>query len=226
MNLKNWKNKAAIANIFGSILFIVLIFIAMIFYSGGNYDNPYFLGYSFWKNLISDMGRAFAYSGRPNTVSMIIFSIGIVLYALSLIPCSLVFPHLFQNGEKERKRAKLGSIFGLIAFISMIGVVFAPIDLFYTPHGILAIIIYISLFFNAIYYSLVLYKNKKFPKICKIIFLTYLIIFFIALFIGLMALIIDIILLFIAQKLIHIASIISFIFLDFGVWKIDLSQIN
>ncbi|MGB5911615.1 MAG: hypothetical protein WBH31_10515 [Promethearchaeia archaeon] len=227
INLKKWKNKAVIAEILGCVLLVVLLFIAMLFYTGGNYKDPIVSGYSFWENIVSDLGRTIGYSGIPNTVSIILFSIALVLYAILFIPFYLIFSELFQNGELKIKMAKIGSILGIIASLSIIGIVFTPIDLLDIAHLILASIAYLSLSLNGVFYTIALYLNKDFPRIYSIIFLTYVLVFFIALstlVIGIIIIEYDIVV--IAQKIVHIASIISFIFLGYGVWKLDISKIK
>ncbi|MFX0019459.1 MAG: hypothetical protein ACFFAK_10765 [Promethearchaeota archaeon] len=227
LNLKKWKHKAVIAEILGCVLLVVLLFIAMLFYTGGNYKNPYVSGYSFWENIVSDLGRSIAYSGIPNTISSLLFSIALVLYAILFIPFYLIFPDFFQNGELKLKVAKIGSIFGIIASLSIIGIVFTPINLFDIVHLIFASIAYLSLSLNGVFYTIALYINKDFPKIYSIIFLTYILVFFMALsalLIGIIIIEYDIVVT--AQKIVHIASIISFIFLGYGVWKFDISKIN
>ncbi|MFW9946739.1 MAG: hypothetical protein ACFFDX_07905 [Candidatus Odinarchaeota archaeon] len=225
INLNRWKNKAVIAGILGCVLLVVLLFIAMLFYTGGNYKNPNVSGYSFWENIVSDLGRTIAYSGIPNTISLVLFSIALVLYAISFIPFYLLFPNLFRNGEFKLKMAKIGSILGIIASFSIIGIVFTPIDLLDIIHLIFASIAYLSLSLNGIFYTIALYINKDFPKIYSIIFLTYILVFFLALstlLIGIIIIEYDIVV--IAQKIVHIASIISFIFLGYGVWKFEISK--
>jgi len=179
INLKKWKNKAVIAEILGCVLLVFLLSIAMLFYAGGNYKDPNVSGYSFWENIISELGSTVAYSGIPNTISLVLFSIALVLYAILFIPFYLIFPDLFQN--KELKMAKIGSIFGIIASLSIIGIVFTPIDLLGIAHLIFASIAYLSFSLNGIFYTIALYINKNFPKIYSIIFLTYILVFFIAL---------------------------------------------
>ena len=224
INLKKWKNKAVIAEILGCVLLLVLLSIAMLFYAGGNYKNPNVSGYSFWENIISDLGRTVGYSGQPNTISIILFSIALVLYAILFIPFYLIFSDLFQNKELKLKVAKIGSILGIIASLSIIGIVFTPIDLLDIAHLIFASIAYLSLSLNGVFYTIALYINKDFPKIYSIIFLTYVLVFLIALstlLIGIIIIEYDIVV--IAQKIVHIASIISFIFLGYGVWKFQIN---
>ena len=170
MNVENWRERAYIFQILGAIIYFILIFIAMLFYAGGNYKNPNVSGYSFWENIISDLGRTVGYSGIPNTVSIILFSISLVLYAILFIPFYLIFSDLFQNKELKLKVAKIGSILGIIASLSIIGIVFTPIDLLDIAHLIFASIAYLSLSLNGVFYTIALYINKDFPKIYSIIF--------------------------------------------------------
>ena len=66
MDYRNWKSWAYILMIVGSIQFIILTFIAMIFYEGGTYIDSSTTGYLFWHNYFSDLGRTVAHSGISN----------------------------------------------------------------------------------------------------------------------------------------------------------------
>ena len=52
--MENWKQNAYIFEILGCVVYVILIFLAMLFYAGGTADNPNLQGYSFWGNTLSD----------------------------------------------------------------------------------------------------------------------------------------------------------------------------
>ena len=60
MTSKNWRNIAYILAMIGSIQSLVFSTIAMFFYTGGTISNPSSPGYSFFENILSDLGRLYA----------------------------------------------------------------------------------------------------------------------------------------------------------------------
>ena len=50
--------------LFGPIQFIVLSTVAMFYYGGGTAWNHDALGYTFWQNFLSDLGRTVSYSRK------------------------------------------------------------------------------------------------------------------------------------------------------------------
>ena len=223
MNLEKWKRIAAISEILGSLLFVLLIFIAMFFYTGGTMDNPSAIGYSFWGNTISDLGRIISYNGGFNIISMILFTIAIILLALLSIPLYLVFPKLFSTKTLESISAKIGSLLGFITTIGWIGVIFFPADIAHDAHWLFAYIIYIAFFFSGVFYTISLFLNEKISKMYGIIFAVYCIIHFVSLMVIIIGLPIARIYLVVGQKIAHISSTISYIILGYGILKYNLN---
>ena len=58
--------------------YIGLLTISAFFYGGGNYKNDETLYYNFFTNFISDLGRITSHSGNDNTISLVLFSIGML----------------------------------------------------------------------------------------------------------------------------------------------------
>ena len=85
------KKKISITALLGIILYVVFIGIAMIFYAGGSKDIPSSIGYSFWMNTFSDLGRTTAWNGLPNTISMILFSFAYGIHVITMVPYYLLF---------------------------------------------------------------------------------------------------------------------------------------
>jgi len=223
MNLKNWKSYAYIFEIFGCIQFAALIFIAMLFYTGGTPENPSIQGYSFWGNTISDLGRINAHSGKLNTISMIFFTIALCLWSFSLIPFFLALLYLFNEVKSEKIPSIIGSIFGIIASISLIGIVFTPADILLGPHMVFVYIRYSSMIFMGISYSITLYLNKEFPNHYTYLFIIFTIIYFIISMMGLVGLAENRTIMVIGQKIGTIATLTCFIIFGYGTWKLGKS---
>ena len=88
----NWgsmKNKLGINTRRLLLSYIGLLTLAAFFYGGGNYiekQTPY---YNFFTNFISDLGRTTSHSGEDNTISIVLFSIGMLTQSVSAIDIKL-----------------------------------------------------------------------------------------------------------------------------------------
>ena len=97
MNLKDWNILASKIMIIGSILFVVLIFVAMLFYPGGTHINPNSKGYSFFQNFLSDLGLTVACSGKENLVSCVLFTISFAIFGVSFAFYFSSMPYFFKE---------------------------------------------------------------------------------------------------------------------------------
>ena len=221
MNIENWKLKAYLFNIFGCLQYIILIFVAMLIYTGGTEDNPNSVGYSFWGNSLSDLGRTVAYSGQINTISMVIFSITLTIWAISIIPFFIVLPNLADKRKVEKKLSKIGTLFAIIAAISLIGIAFTPDDILDGPHMIFVYIGYTSLVLVGIFYSIAFYRNEKIPKIYVYLFIIFTVVHFTTSIMGLVGLASARTLMVIAQKIGRYTTVVCFALIGYGLWKME-----
>lgn len=169
-DLKN--NLIYILSIIGCIQFIIVTAIAMVFYKGGTYIDSSTLGYNFWLNYFSDLGRTVAHSGIPNTISFVLFTIALSLWGITQIPFYITFPTIFRNYPNLRKISICGSILGIISGISYAGVAFTPSDIAGSFHDFFVVIGFSTVFFSIILYSYVIFKNKDYPNFYVIILAT------------------------------------------------------
>ncbi|MHA1804348.1 MAG: hypothetical protein ACTSU4_07405 [Promethearchaeota archaeon] len=219
MNLKGWKNKAYLFIIIGGIQYIILILIATMFYAGGTKSNPGRPGYSFWSNSLSDLGRTIAYSGIHNTTSMIIFTITLTIWGSSLIPFFLAYQSFFKEEKKQKISSRLGSIFGMIAGVCLIGIAFTPADILIAPHMIFVYIGYTAILLVGISYTVAVFLNKNFPRIYFYIFLIFTIIFYVTVSIALIGLSGSETLLATGQKIGRFSTVACFAIAGYGALK-------
>lgn len=206
-----------------SAVFLVLIFLAMVFYTGGTRDNHAVPGYSFWGNTLSDSGRLIAWSGAPNTVSMIIFSLSLIIYGIFYIPFYLLVAETLTEGKLEKLSSKMGKYFGITFSVCIIGIAFSPGDILYILHIIFVFIGYPSTFLNGVFFSIAFYKNKRFSNIYALIFAIYTVFFFISIGLAFIGLLIDFNLTVLGQKLASFASLVAFFIIGYGFWKFKRS---
>jgi len=207
--------------ILGQVLFVIIVFLAMIFYAGGTRDNPALIGYSFWGNTISDSGRVIAWSGVLNTTSMVFLSTALIVYAVFFIPFYIIVSKLFSEGKIEKYASKIGCILGVIFSLSYIGIAFTPADVLYLPHMIFVLIGYICAFGMSLFFTIAFFKNKEISKIYVIIFALFTIFYFVTQIIALVRLSSDRNLMVLKQKLGTYGSIGIFFIIGYGIWKFE-----
>ncbi|MFX1566756.1 MAG: DUF998 domain-containing protein [Promethearchaeota archaeon] len=174
-------------SLFGSLQFIIITFIAMLFYPGGTYIDPNISGYSFFSNYFSDLGNTIAYSGENNLISFVLFSITLSIFALSYLLFFINAVFLFKENKLEKKLSLIGLIFAAVSAISLIGVVFTPQDLYFDEHNLFAASAFLWALLPCILYSIILYLNDKYPKkyaLPFIIFAIALVVFMVVVLLG------------------------------------------
>jgi len=221
--MENWRVRAYIFQIAGAIISTILIFIAMLFYAGGTPDNPNNQGYSFYNNTLSNLGMTVAYSGKSNTISMILFSIALIVRSLSLIPFYLALRFFFNEISREKWFSSIGSIFGIIASLTTIGIVFTPVDILEDPHMLFVYIGYTSTLIMGVCFSIAMYSNKDFPKHYTYLFIIFTVVHFTISIMGLVGLASNRTLYVTAQKIGWIAGLICFVIVGYGCWNLEKS---
>ncbi|MBC8215543.1 MAG: hypothetical protein H8E64_03420 [Candidatus Marinimicrobia bacterium] len=101
----------------GAIQFVIFSALAMVFYTGGTAWNHNAVGYTFWLNMFSDLGRTVSYSGEINTVSSIIFNFALTLFGASL------FAFYFALPTTIHRNRSLIATFRIIGFVSAAGMI-------------------------------------------------------------------------------------------------------
>ncbi len=98
--------------------YLSLLTLAAFFYGGGNYvekQTPY---YNFFKNFISDLGRTTSHSGDDNSISIILFSIGMFVQLVAVLIYLVKAADFFTSEyPKISLLAKLSAVFGSISLL-------------------------------------------------------------------------------------------------------------
>jgi hypothetical protein len=129
MNSQNHMKVSGYSGIIGSIQFILIPIIAMFYYGGGTAWNHEAVGYTFWQNFLSDLGRTFSYNGVENIVSSPLFNASLGLFGVSLV--------LLHSSAYRLFSSKLGyfiTLSGMISGIGMIIIASAPDNLLPNRH--------------------------------------------------------------------------------------------
>lgn len=160
---------------YSMLSFILCVGIAMYLYSGGIYhmvsengaslcpgatcqDSDHkTIGYSFFKNFLSDLGRTITHGGHNNFHSSLLFNMALTFGGVTYILFYVYLRGLF----KSNPIANIGSLSGFCGAICFIGVAFTPADLFLPPHITFNLWIFRFFLLATICYSWIIYKSEK-----------------------------------------------------------------
>lgn len=175
---RSWQWRIFSFTMIGSVLFLVLTFIAMLYYPGDNLFDPKTSGYSFASNFFSDLGRTRTYAGEPNTVSAILFVTALTMSGGGLILFSLAFPSLINGSRSGKVLTVIGSIFGVAAGLSFIGVAFTPVNLNFKTHSFFVLLAFITFNLAVICYTFAIFREPGYPNRFGVIFFVFAVLLF------------------------------------------------
>lgn len=179
-NWGNMKNKLGINTRRLLLSYIGLLTLAAFFYGGGNYIEKQTLYYDFFTNFISDLGRTTSHSGADNTISIALFSMGMITQIIAS------FYYLFNAADffsKDKPKISIvAKISAACGSLSLLGVVFTPADVpsLYSLHIFFANSVFNCALLTLGIYAYLFYskglKNVTFALfICSIVILGYII---------------------------------------------------
>ena len=162
------------------LTYLGLLTLAGFFYGGGNYVDKTTPYYNFFRNFISDLGRTTSHSGDDNTISIVLFSIGMMVQLIAVLIYLVKAANYFSNEfPKICLLAKCSAIFGSI---SLLGVILTPADVpsLYALHIFFANSVFNGAFVTLGIYSYLFYskglKNVTYTLfLCSLIILGYII---------------------------------------------------
>jgi len=157
----------------GCAMFVVLTLIAMLTYAGGTVDNHAARGYSFTHNFLSNLGMLTALSGEPNWVSAVLFFISLAAAGVCLVIFFILFRRFFQASRLQKVLSLIGSILGVLAGISFIGIAFAPADIARPAHMQFVMWAFRLFPLAVLCYVPVMFMDKRYPKVYAWVFAVF-----------------------------------------------------
>ena len=160
--------------------YLGLLTLAGFFYGGGNYVDKTTPYYNFFRNFISDLGRTTSHSGEDNTISIILFSIGMLIQLIAVLIYLVKAANYFaKDYPKISILAKCSAIFGSF---SLLGVIVTPADVpsLYSLHIFFANSVFNGAFVTLGIYSYLFYskglKNVTYTLfLCSLVILGYIV---------------------------------------------------
>ena len=160
--------------------YLGLLTLAGFFYGGGNYVDKTTPYYNFFRNFISDLGRTTSHYGEDNTISIILFSIGMLIQLIAVLIYLVKAANYFaKDYPKISILAKCSAIFGSF---SLLGVIVTPADVpsLYSLHIFFANSVFNGAFVTLGIYSYLFYskglKNVTYTLfLCSLVILGYIV---------------------------------------------------
>ena len=132
--MKRWRRDFFLVAAIGCGLFVLLTGAAMLLYPGGSHMNRAQVGYSFTYNFLSDLGLRHTPNGQPNPVAGGLFFVALALAGLTLALFFIRFRRFYRRTLRQRVLSLIGTLLGVGAGISFIGVAFTPADIYREAH--------------------------------------------------------------------------------------------
>ena len=168
----------------GCGLFVLLTIIAMFTYPGGTFTDGTTVGYNFFYNFFSDLGRVTAPNGEPNIVSMILFSTALTLAGIGLVLFFIAFRNFFILDRTGKWVSLIGSIMGVATGLCFVLIAFAPYDLFFDIHYQSVFWAFRTFLVAVGIYAYVIFRQNNHPRKYGWIFIVFTL--FLAGYIGLL----------------------------------------
>jgi hypothetical membrane protein len=145
-------------------LFVVFTAIAMLTYPGGTVTDSTTVGYSFFQNFFSDLGRVTAPDGQSNRVSMILFLVAEIVVGIGMVCFFVAFRELFKGDRTGRWVSLLGTLVGIASGLCFAGVALAPADLYLGVHIQLVLWAFRAFLVSVAIYAYVIFRQNDYPR--------------------------------------------------------------
>jgi len=196
-----------------SFQFIVLSFIAMMFYPGG---------YSFFSDPLSTLGFT-RVSGETNIVSSVIFNMSMFLVGISVILLFTAMLPFFYQTTIERFFSLTGAVFAIFSGIAMCGAALTPGDINFEAHVSFAPFTFLFGFLMIFCFTLAIFIEKDYPNRYGFVLVIYELIAAVSIIFLILGTASDTLegtlIQITSQKIGIYAEIVTLLVLSYGAWK-------
>lgn len=148
----------------GCGLFVLLTIAAMLAYPGGTFTGETIVGYDFFRNFFSDLGRVTAPNGGSNTVSLILFFTALTLAGIGLALFFIAFRDFFTEDGTGTLLSLLGTVIGVASGMCFVGIALSPYDLFFDIHYQLVFWAFRTFLVSVAFYAHVIFRQNEYPR--------------------------------------------------------------
>jgi hypothetical protein len=145
----------------------------MLFYTGGTYTNPNSVGYNFFENYFSDIGRTVSHSGETNTLGFIFFVVAMTVGGLAIVGFFWATISQFQEPPLLKRLSIVGSILGGFAGIAFIFVALVPADIDIGTHRLFMYVSFGSILASAFIYTITMISRDKYRNNYQISYILF-----------------------------------------------------
>jgi hypothetical protein len=117
---------------------VLLTVAAMVCYPGGTWRDRSGSGYSMTENSLSDLGARFAWNGRVNSTSAVLFGTGLCLAAAGGVACFVALIPLYSSSRATRWLSRLAGASGAVACLGLCAAALVAEDRNPALHGLLS----------------------------------------------------------------------------------------
>jgi hypothetical protein len=168
-----WKRRTLILCVASFVVYAFLNVLAMLLYPGGTSSDKDVKGYLLFENFFSDLGMVQTYGGQPNTFSLLLFASALVLMGIALILFFAIMPSYFTATRLQTVSSRVGSIAGVLAGVSCIGIAATPWDLCLSAHLIFVYSLSTSFLLSVVSYFVAMLTNKRYSNRYAAVFAVY-----------------------------------------------------
>jgi predicted membrane channel-forming protein YqfA (hemolysin III family) len=156
--------------LYSTVAFVVLTGAAMLLYPGGKYYDHNSIGYSFWENFFSDLGRYKTYSGGSKYVSTFLFIVAIVQVSVIFVVFIKVFIAKIADKEKYPSIKRITQYSSYAYAFLLCCTAFTPYDRLFIYHVIVVNFSFMAMMIASFGISFLLFKNSVFPNQYAVLF--------------------------------------------------------
>lgn len=176
MASSRWKRRTLRFCLASSAVYAVFNLMAMLLYPGGTVIDQDARGYSFLENFFSDLGMAHTYAGEAKVLSLVLFASALVLVGIAFVLFFAMMSSTFTETRLERVTSRLGSIGGVLAGVSCIGIAATPWDVYSGAHIVFSYGLSASFLLAVVCYLIAMLKSADYPNAYAAVFAAYLVI--------------------------------------------------
>jgi hypothetical protein len=120
---------------YAAIQFLVLVGVAMALYPGGTPFDPAATRYQLAGNFLSDLGATRAWSGEPNRVSSVLFSLALASLGAALIAFAWSWRRFACARSRAAGAGHASAVLGTLSGLAFVGVAVTPFDVALMLHN-------------------------------------------------------------------------------------------
>lgn len=158
------------------VVYALFNLLAMVLYPGGTSSDKDAKGYLFFENFFSDLGMVRTYGGQPKMSSLLLFASALVLMGVAFILFFVIMPSYFTATRLETVSSRVGSVGGVLAGVSCIGIAATPWDLTLGAHMVFAYSLSASFLLSVVFYFVAMLANRRYSNTYAAVFAVYMII--------------------------------------------------